>query len=449
MSHALIVDDDVDSLTALAVLVNREGFTTDTASTLREAREKMAQRRTDVVLLDLVLPDGNGMDLFQDIESRSITEVVLITGHASLETSVEALRLGAADYLVKPVNVKQLQSILSRVARPADLKAEINKLRGDLRSLGHFGRLIGVSSAMQKVYDQIARVAPTPATVLITGESGTGKELVSQTIHDLSRRKKELFIPINCGAISPQLIESEIFGHEKGSFTGATRLHKGYFERAYGGTLFLDEITEMPLELQVKLLRVLETNTFMRVGGDEHLETDVRVIAATNRPLAEAVAQGKLREDLLYRLQVFPIHLPPLRERAEDIDLLANHFLADINRTESAHKAFTPEALAQLRTYPWTGNVRELKNVVHRAFIMTDDVIDAPYLPRELGALPLVNSNFLNVGVGMKIAEVERHLILTTLKHCDGSKEKTAEMLGVSVRTLYNRMREYRAHSPL
>ncbi len=449
MSHALIVDDDVDSLTALAVLVNREGFTTDTASTLQEAREKMAQRRPEVVLLDLVLPDGSGMDLFQDIESRSVTEVVLITGHASLETSVEALRLGAADYLIKPVNVKQLQSILSRVARPADLKAEINKLRGDLRSLGHFGRLIGVSAAMQKVYDQIARVAPTPATILITGESGTGKELVSQTIHDLSRRKKELFIPINCGAISPQLIESEIFGHEKGSFTGATRLHRGYFERAYGGTLFLDEITEMPIELQVKLLRVLETNTFMRVGGDERLETDVRVIAATNRPLAEAVAQGKLREDLLYRLQVFPIHLPPLRERAEDIDLLANHFLADINRTESAHKVFTPEALAQLRTYPWTGNVRELKNAVHRAFIMADDMIDAPYLPRELGVLPVVNGNFLNVGVGMKIAEVERHLILTTLKHCEGSKEKTAEILGVSVRTLYNRLREYRAHSSL
>jgi DNA-binding NtrC family response regulator len=445
MSHALIVDDDVDSLTALAVLVNREGFTTDAASTLREAREKMAQRRTDVVLLDLVLPDGNGMDLFQDIESRSITEVVLITGHASLETSVEALRLGAADYLVKPVNVKQLQSILSRVARPADLKAEINKLRGDLRSLGHFGRLIGVSPAMQKVYDQIARVAPTPATVLITGGSGTGKELVSQTIHDLSRRKKELFIPINCGAISPQLIESEIFGHEKGSFTGATRLHKGYFERAYGGTLLLDEITEMPTELQVKLLRVLETNTFMRVGGDEHLETDVRVIAATNRPPAEAVAQGKLREDLLYRLQVFPIHLPPLRERAEDIDLLANHFLAEINRTESAHKAFTPEALAQLRTYSWTGNVRELKNVVHRAFIMADDVIDTPCLPRELGASPIVDGNFLNIGVGMKIAEAERRLILATLKHCDGSKEKTAEMLGVSVKTLYNRLREYGA----
>jgi two-component system, NtrC family, response regulator AtoC len=343
------------------------------------------------------------------------------------------------------VNAKQLQSVLSRVARPADLKAEINKLRGDLRSLGHFGRLIGVSAAMQKVYDQIARVAPTPATVLITGESGTGKELVSQTIHDLSRRKKELFIPINCGAISPQLIESEIFGHEKGSFTGATRLHRGYFERAYGGTLFLDEITEMPTELQVKLLRVLETNTFMRVGGDEHLETDVRVIAATNRPLGEAVAQGKLREDLLYRLQVFPIHLPPLRERAEDIDLLANHFLAEINRTESAHKAFTAEALAQLRTYPWTGNVRELKNVVHRAFIMADDMIDAPYLPRELGVLPVVDGNFLNVGVGMKIAEVERRLILTTLKHCEGSKEKTAEMLGVSVKTLYNRLREYGA----
>lgn len=443
MSHALIVDDDLNALAGLAELVGRQGFTTDTASSLGEARDKMARRRPDVVLLDLVLPDGNGMDLFQDIESRSTTEVVLITGNASLETSIEALRLGAADYLTKPVNLKHLKNVLSRVARPADLKAELDELRADLRSLGRFGSLIGASLAMQKVYDQIARVAPTAATVLIAGESGTGKELVAYTLHGLSRRRKEAFLPVNCGAIQAQLIESELFGHEKGSFTGATREHKGYFEQADGGTLFLDEITEMPSELQVKLLRVLETGTFMRVGGDKQIETDVRVIGATNRNPEEAVAEGKLRDDLLYRLQVFPLQMPPLRERGEDIDLLANHFLGEMNRMESTHKTFSPEALEQLRRYPWPGNIRELKNAVHRAFIMADDVIDVHCLPQDFGVPCAASGKSQNVHVGVSLKEAERALILATLQHCGGSKQETARMLAISLKTLYNRLKDY------
>ncbi|MGH8653539.1 MAG: sigma-54-dependent transcriptional regulator [Gammaproteobacteria bacterium] len=446
MSHALIVDDDVDSLAGLAVLVHREGFTTDTAGSLREAREKMAKRRPDVTLLDLELPDGKGMELFQDIEPGSnTTEVVLITGHASLETSVEALRLGATDYLIKPVDVKRLKNILSRVARPSDLKEEIRKLRGDLRSLGHFGPLVGASPAMQKVYDQITRVGPTPATVLIMGESGTGKELVAQSVHELSRRRKKVFLPVNCSAISPQLIESEIFGHEKGSFTGATREHKGYFEQANEGTLFLDEITEMPAELQAKLLRVLETGRFMRVGANEFLETDVRVVAATNRIPEEAVSEGKLREDLFYRLQVFPLYVPPLRERVDDIEPLANHFLAEMNRTESTNKTLTRPAQARIHSYHWPGNVRELKNTLHRAFIMADDVIDEHCLPQELGPAQLGPASGEHIRVGMKIEEAERRLILATLEHCGGNKEKSAEMLGVSVKTLYNRLRDYGA----
>ncbi len=443
MSHALIVDDDLDALAGVAELVLRQGFTTDTASSLGEAREKMAERRPDVVLLDLQLPDGNGMDLFQDIESRSTTEVVLITGHASLETSIEALRLGAADYLTKPINPKHLKNVLSQVARPADLKAEIDELRGDLRSLGRFGHLIGASPAIQKVYDQIARVAPTAATVLITGESGTGKELVAHTVHDLSRRRNEAFLPVNCGAIQAQLIESELFGHEKGSFTGATREHKGYFEQADGGTLFLDEVTEMPSELQVNLLRVLETGTFMRVGADKQLETDVRVIAATNRNPEQAVAEGKLREDLLYRLQVFPLQMPPLRERGEDIELLANHFLVETNRMESTHKTFSLEAMEHLSRYPWPGNIRELKNVIHRAFIMADDVIDVHCLPQDLGAPCTVSGKSLNVHLGMSLKEAERALILATLQHCGGSKQETARMLATSLKTLYNRLKDY------
>lgn len=447
MPHVLIVDDDTDTLHALSRLVAEEGFTTAAASSLAEARQHIAKHQPDVVLLDLVLPDGDGMDLFEDVESRRALEIVLITGHASIETSVQALRLGAADYLIKPINIKQLQNVLSRIARPTELKAEINNLRGELRRLGHFGRLIGGSSAMQSVYDQINRVAPTVATVLITGESGTGKELAAQTIHELSRRHKEPFLAVNCGAISPQLIESELFGHEKGSFTGATRDHRGFFERANNGTLFLDEITEMPLDLQVKLLRVLETRTFMRVGSDRLIETDIRVIAATNRKPEEAVADGKLREDLMYRLQVFPLHMPPLRERADDITLLAQQFLAQLARDENTNKYFSPSTLALLNAHDWPGNVRELKNVVHRAYIMADEVIDSHCLPPGFGTPKIQQGSNLQLRVGTTVEEMERQLIYATLEQYGGHKERTAEVLGLSSKTLYNRLRQYENES--
>ncbi len=446
MPHTLIVDDDANTRSGLAELVGREGFTTATAASLEEARARIAERRPDLLLLDLLLPDGNGMELVEDGEACGGAEVVLITGHASVESSVQALRLGAADYLVKPVNADRLRAILARVARPTDLKREIDTLRGELRGLGHFGRLLGTSAAMQAVYDQITRVAPTAATVLVIGESGTGKELVAQTVHELSRRRKGAFVPVNCGAISPHLTESELFGHEKGSFTGAVREHRGHFERAAGGTLFLDEITEMPVELQVKLLRVLESGGYMRVGSDRELASDVRVIAATNRVPQAAVADGKLREDLLYRLQVFPLQLPPLRERDDDVALLAGRFLDELNREEGRAKTFAPEALDQLRAYRWPGNVRELRNVVQRAFIMADAIIDADRLPAELGKLADPPAGpYLTVPVGSLIADVERKLILATLRQCGGAKEKTAELLGISLKTLYNRLREYGA----
>ncbi|HLL20186.1 MAG TPA: sigma-54 dependent transcriptional regulator, partial [Rubrivivax sp.] len=327
MPHALVVDDDVDSANSLRDLIAGESFTVAVAHNLRDARRQISLQQPDVLLLDLRLPDGSGMDLLADPQLLANSEVVLCTGHASIETSIQALRLGAADYLVKPVNMKQLQGVLSRIMKPAALKAEVEDLTANLAQSGHFGQLWGRSPPMQRLYEQISRVAGTSVTVFITGESGTGKEVVAQTVHDLSRRRKRPFLAVNCGAISPNLIESEIFGHEKGSFTGAERQHQGFFERASGGTLFLDEITEMPLELQVKLLRVLETGRFMRVGSTQSQESDVRVIAATNRPTGEAVSGGKLREDLLYRLNVFPIELPPLRDRLSDVALLAQHFL--------------------------------------------------------------------------------------------------------------------------
>ncbi|HEY9108362.1 MAG TPA: sigma-54 dependent transcriptional regulator, partial [Roseateles sp.] len=390
-------------------------------------------------------------------------------GHASIDTSIQALRLGAADYLIKPINLKQLQGVLSRIMKPAALQAEVEDLTANLAQSGHFGHLWGRSPPMQRIYEQISRVAGTSVSVFITGESGTGKEVVAQTVHDLSRRRRRPFLAVNCGAISPNLIESEIFGHEKGSFTGAERQHQGFFERASGGTLFLDEITEMPLELQVKLLRVLETGRFMRVGSTTSQETDVRIIAATNRQPYQAVSSGKLREDLLYRLNIFPIELPPLRDRAADIPLLANHFLAAISEQEGAVRRFTPAALAALVEYPWPGNVRELRNAVQRAYVMAaDEFIDEAWLPSvnssrllsgwgAFGAGPeaapvaapapaVAAGPVVTLPVGStSIAEAERLLMLATLRHFNHHKERTAAALGISLKTLYNRLKEYAA----
>ena len=545
VAHALIVDDEGDSVESLQALITAEHFTVAVAHNLRDARRHMALQQPDLILLDLELPDGNGMDLFTDPQLVANSEVVLVTGHASLETSIQALRLGAADYLVKPINLRHLQGVLSRVMRPAVLQAEVADLNAHLAEDGHFGHLWGRAPAMLPVYEQISRVAGTGVSVFIQGESGTGKELVAQTVHDLSRRRKKPFLAVNCGAISPNLIESEIFGHEKGAFTGADHQHQGFFERANGGTLFLDELTEMPLELQVKLLRVLETGRYMRVGSTQTQEADVRVIAASNRPLIQAVEAGKLREDLLYRLNVFPIELPPLRDRLSDVPLLARHFLAAIAAKEGQHKQFSGAAMDRLCRYRWPGNVRELRNAVQRAYVMapgelitdqwlpaadlpaaTAGAVDAlhgglrvqeppplgalgsaaaegaawpgsqagvagagearstpadgasgvtaaaahasdfktavtyavSYLPTQPGAssgagMPAEGApsgvapgpDALLVPIGCSMAEIERRFILATLAHYKQHKERTAAVLGISLKTLYNRLKEYAA----
>ncbi|TCP04346.1 DNA-binding NtrC family response regulator [Rubrivivax gelatinosus] len=467
MHHALIVDDDLDSAMTLRELVAGERFTVAVAHTLRDARRQIAMQQPDLVLLDLKLPDGSGMDLFADPQLIANSEIVLITGHASLDTSIEALRLGAADYLVKPIALRQLEGVLARFMKPSALKAEVETLNADLASRGRFGHLWGQSAPMLRVYEQISRVAGTAVTVFITGESGTGKEVVAQSVHDLSRRRQRPFLAVNCGAISPNLIESEIFGHEKGAFTGADRQHLGFFERANGGTLFLDEITEMPLELQVKLLRVLETGRFMRVGSTVSQEADVRIIAATNRPPYQAVAAGKLREDLLYRLNVFPIELPPLRERLSDVGLLAQHFLEGINEQEGRRRQLSPEALERLATYHWPGNVRELRNAVQRAYVMAEgELIDDQWLPRG-GPAPVAPApaaapaaaatpelrpptsvpqiEVVTLPIGTSMAQAERALIEATLRHYKHQKERTAAVLGISLKTLYNRLKEYAA----
>jgi two-component system, NtrC family, response regulator AtoC len=442
MPHALAVDDDPNFLSALAELIEGQGFTTNTACTLRDARAQVSHRTPDVALIDLYLPDGSGIELLKDLEIGSSTEVVLMTGHADVESAVQALRLGASDYLTKPLDIGRLKSILANVAsiQPAP---SVGTQQEQTQESDRLGLLLGASGPMQAVYEMITRVAPTDASVFFIGESGTGKDLAAQTLHIISKRSKAPFMPLNCGAISPTLIESELFGHERGSFTGAARRHKGYFERAHMGTLFLDEITEMPIELQVKLLRVLETGQLNRIGGDQPVEVDVRVIAATNRDPHKAVSDGKLREDLLYRLQVFPIHMPPLRERNEDVELLADHFLGQLNERQASAKRFTDESMERLRGHSWPGNVRELKNVVHRAFIMADQEITPRSLPREVGG----DSGFqrsLHFQVGSSIEDVEKRLIMATLEAYGGNKRKTADILGVSLKTLYNRLNQYR-----
>ena len=309
-----------------------------------------------------------------------------------------------------------------------------------------FGRLYGNSEAMRKVYRMISKVAPTEATVLLVGESGCGKELVATTIHELSERRNGPFLAVNCGAIPATLIEAELFGYEKGAFTGAARMHKGFFERAAGGTLFLDEITEMAPEMQVRLLRVLESGVFARVGGEAEVRSDVRVITATNREPIAAVHEGRLREDLMYRLAVFPIELPPLRLRGDDIDLLSHHFIAELCKDSGLQKQLSDASLDTLRKHSWPGNVRELRNVLQRAFILADDRVEID--PAELNASQRKahpSSRRLQFDIGIPLAEIERQTIFATLEHFRGNKRRCAEVLGVSLKTLYNRLSEYDA----
>jgi DNA-binding NtrC family response regulator len=329
---------------------------------------------------------------------------------------------------------------MSRPARTLE-PGGIGSARSGLRTAGRFGPLVGFSPAMQTVYDLIGRVAPTDAAILITGETGTGKEVVANAIHLSSRRRQKPFVAVDCGAMAPSMIESELFGHERGSFSGADRLHRGYFERAHLGTLFLDEVTEMTPELQVRLLRVLETSSVWRIGGEEPIRIDVRIVAATNRVPEEAVAAGTLREDLFYRLNVFPIPLPPLRDRGDDVEHLAEHFLAHFNAAEGTAKRLTAAARGRLRGHSWPGNLRELKNVIHRGFILTEQDLHLEGLVGTRAAK--ASSPALTLPVGGPLADAERVLILAALEHFKGDRSKTAAALQVGLDILDARLNEY------
>ncbi len=347
-------------------------------------------------------------------------------------------------------------SLQKRVSPPSSMFSITTPARGGDRSLGlrRVGALYGACPSMRRLFTAIKRIAPTSATAMILGESGSGKELVARAIHDGSPRHAEPFVAVNCGALPENLIESELFGHERGSFTGATRTHRGCFERANHGTLFLDEVVEMPVDLQVRLLRVLETGRYSRVGGDTELSADVRVIAASNRDLRAAIADGRLREDLMYRLCVIPVVVPPLRERQGDSLLLGEMFLDELNREHGTTKAFTPEARAWIAQHGWPGNVRELRNVVQRSFVLSDDAVEvdlAPTLGQGVaGDSPRDDRSAVRVGdtvaipVGASLGDAERALILATLRAVGGSKVRAAQMLGISLKTLYNRLQAYR-----
>ncbi|HEY6361448.1 MAG TPA: sigma-54 dependent transcriptional regulator, partial [Vicinamibacterales bacterium] len=376
--------------------------------------------------------------------------IVILTAQGTVETAVEAIKEGAYDYLTKPIEPQRLKILLDKIVERQDTLREVKVLRKQLRDHGTFGRMIGSSQQMRKVYQVVEQAAPTSASVLIWGESGTGKELVAQTIHQLSPRAQMPFVPINCAAIPETLLESEIFGHEKGAFTGASDRREGCFELADRGTLFLDEIAEMTPATQVKLLRVLQERKFRRLGGRNEQTVDVRVIAATNQNPADAVKNTKLREDLYYRLNVFAMELPPLRQRKEDLPLLIQSFLAEFNeRNNKRVSALDPAAMRILEQYNWPGNVRELRNVIERAVILSQgEFIDPKHLPPLVTDSPDVVKPTLSLAPGTTVEEAERRLILMTLEHTRDNKTRAAEILGISLKTLHNKLNKLRGRVP-
>src|SRR6188768_1122973 len=441
--RVLIVEDEPSTRLGLTELVSTWGFTTDSAADGEEALQRITTFRPSIVISDLVMPHMGGLELLRALkeEGTAITTVIL-TAQGTVETAVEAIKEGAYDYLTKPVEPQRLKILLDKIVERQDTLREVKALRKQLREHGSFGKMIGNSPHMRKVYQTIEQAAPTQANVLIWGESGTGKELVAQTIHQLSPRAQMPFVPINCAAIPETLLESEIFGHEKGAFTGAHDRRTGVFELAHRGTLFLDEIAEMTPATQVKLLRVLQERKFRRLGGRTEQSVDVRVIAATNVNPMEAVKTGKLREDLYYRLNVFAIELPPLRERREDIPLLIQRFLNEFNATnEKAVRGVDQEAMQILEQYPWPGNIRELRNVIERATILTETEFIGP---RNLPPLIVTRGEetlpSMTLTAGTTVDEAERKLILLTLDHMHNNKTRAAEVLGISLKTLHNKL---------
>jgi DNA-binding NtrC family response regulator len=446
----LIVEDEENERTGLAELATLWGFKCETARDGMEALEKIDSYAPAIVVTDLMMPRLDGMELLRRVaELPHECKVIVMTAHGSVDSAVEAMKIGAYDYIQKGGDPTRLRTILRHAVSQRDTERELEVTRRTLRDKGVMGPMVGSSRKMQEIFHLVEMVAPSTAAVLITGESGTGKELVARTIHDLSPRKSKPFIAINCAAIPETLIESEVFGHEKGAFTGALERRVGCFELAEGGTLLLDEIGEMPVGTQAKLLRVLEDRKLRRLGSKVETSVDVRVLAATNKIPEEAVAQGQLRNDLYYRLNVFNIAMPPLRDHKQDIPELVSALLAEMNEKHGRKvQVVSDSVMTQFSSYAWPGNVRELRNTLERAVIVSDGgVVETRHLPPGFGQVtprpPVQEANAVRLGVGTTVGEAEKLLILKTLEATNNNKTRAAEILGISLKTLHNKLKEY------
>ncbi|HEV2273661.1 MAG TPA: sigma-54 dependent transcriptional regulator [Acidobacteriaceae bacterium] len=452
--RVLIVEDELHALAGLAELISGWGYRTETARDGVEGLEKAMEWAPGIVVTDLKMPRMDGLELLTRLgEMQLKLSVVVLTAQGSVERAVEAMKMGAYDFIQKPIDPTRLKTILGNASRQRDTERELEVTRRKLRDTGFLGSMVGNSKKMQEMFAMIERVAPSNVSVLITGESGTGKELVARTLHQLSPRRSKAFVAVNCAAIPETLIESEIFGHEKGAFTGAMERRAGCFELAEEGTLLLDEIGEMPVGTQAKLLRVLEDRKLRRLGSKVETPMDVRVLAATNKNPEEAVAGGELRGDLYYRLNVFNLHMPPLREHKEDIPSIIDAMLTDMNAKHDRQvKGVNADLLQKLMAYDWPGNVRELRNTIERAVILCGNgSLETFHLPpgfgerqiRHTAAESAQNSSGVHVEVGTTVDEAERKLILKTLESTHNNKTRAAEILGISLKTLHNKLKEY------
>jgi DNA-binding NtrC family response regulator len=445
----LIVDDEEPARQGLTALLGRWGYDVDEAADGQEALAKAAAGLPSVVLSDLVMPKMDGLELLRALKTDvPFASVILLTGQGSIDTAVTAMREGAYDYLTKPVDVARLRVLIPKAAERGEALRDVALLRRKLSQVWGMGRLVGTSHGMQEVYRLIEVAAPTPAAVLISGESGTGKELVARTLHELSPRAKGPFVAVNCAAIPETLLESEIFGHEKGAFTGALERRPGCFELAHEGTIFLDEIAEMNPGTQAKFLRILQDGTVRRLGGKTEIKVDVRVLAATNKDPVKAIQEGTFREDLYYRLNVVSLALPPLRERRDDIPALVQAFIEEFNaRYDKRIRSVDESVLNGLIAQGWPGNVRELRNTLERAIIVCDgDTI----LPRHMPPAPALRStesadgpDSVSFRVGTSLEDAEKALILKTLAANGNNKTRAADVLGISLKTLHNKLKAY------
>ncbi len=445
----LVVDDDVSEREGLAELLKVWGYEADVAGDGERALQRAAVFNPTVVISDLRMPGLNGMDLLKQLrESHPDVTFIMLTGQGTIEEAVEATKLGAFNFMEKPVDPKRLQVELRNCLERRENELQLEIAHRRLREAGILGQLVGHSKKMQEVMSMISAVAPSRASVLITGESGTGKELAARTIHELSPRKGKPFVAVNCAAIPETLMESEIFGHEKGAFTGAVERRMGCFELADGGTLLLDEIGEMPAQTQAKLLRVLEDSKLRRLGSKNEISVDVRVLAATNKIPEEAIVKGELRSDLYFRLNVVQITMPPLREHLDDLEPLSQSLIEQLNRKHHTRvKAADGSLLEAFRRYSWPGNIRELRNTLERMMVLNSgEVLRSADLPGDFGkAATAAMSDDLHLRPGMTVGEAERRLIFETLAFTSNNKTRAAEMLGISLKTLHNKLKEYEA----